>query len=186
MSPNDEGVPNFMAAASAHASISPFKNPFPVFCSPMRDHDHSALRGNDGADARYLLAFIDLAPYFREGMSGKAFIHKFLGPSVSAYTEASVDEGASERTLAPPLSVEASQLVREQLGAEQKKSGSSKKGKEKEKQVRLEDAFVSHLYVHPYGHGFSMRARSRNILICSPTSVYSRQRDAPTELEQVL
>jgi hypothetical protein len=153
MSPNDEDVPNLMAAASAHPSTSPLKNQLPVVCSPIPDHDHSALHGNDGADARYLLAFIDLT---REGILGKASIHESLGSSVSADTGASVDAEASERTLAPPPFVEASQLVREQPGADPKKSGSNKKGKENEKQVRLEDAFVSHLYAHPHAYGGDM------------------------------
>jgi hypothetical protein len=155
MSPNDEDIPNIMAAASARPSTPPLENPLPVFCSPVRGHDHSALRGVAGAEARYLLAFIDLAPYFREGMSTKTFIHKFLSSSVSADTGTRANAEASVRAVAPPLPVETTQVVREQPDAEQKKSARKEKGENKEKQPPPEDAFVSHISVHPRGHGFS-------------------------------
>jgi hypothetical protein len=186
MSPNAEDIPSVMEAASARPSTPPLENPLPVFCSPVRGHDHSALRGDAGADARYLLAFIDLAPYFREGMSAKAFINEFLPSTVNADTGTRTNEEASVRAVAPPLPVETTQPVREQPDAEQKKSGRKEKGKNTEKRPPPEDAFVSHLYVHPRGHGLLMFARLPNTLVRLPTYVYSTRRIIPTELDQAL
>jgi hypothetical protein len=123
-----------------------------VFSSPVRQHEHSALQGPDGALIRYERAFLDLAPYFRVGMSAEKFINTFMQSDDGAYARTSTYVDEVESALVTQVSIEVQRPVPEHIDAnltqeleqniEEEDKGTERKSKPA---TPPEDAFVSPL-----------------------------------------
>jgi hypothetical protein len=122
----------------------------PVFSPPVRQPEHSALLGPDGAAIRYERAFLDLAPYFRVGMSAEKFLNTFLQSDNGAYARTNICVHEVESALVTQVSIGARRPVLEHIDANltlepDQNNEEDDKGTERKSKLTTppEDAFVS-------------------------------------------